>query len=1216
MKIFINETLDEVNSILRRKTVSLKVSQALGVFNCDLSSNLDLLSEVIFSAERMEPLELLEYMYDILIRRILSTVGERDIDILREEARLVASWKNFEGDVRLQISPYIMDIHPEDAEYIENKLIELHVMSRGIGLSGSLELISREENRLIESGIVPLTSKVEAFLIAKKVLSETYEAEEESEPEEFCFILFDSANAAKKHLKKHYDEMRVPLSVRKMISKLGLLGTAVIHCGSGDSYFLKKHLWEIIDPDANSASPLAQRNNSYPKELQLKRQVCRNSSSAIGLCRNGLAKTLLKKRNDYELRLPQLQKEFEVQSWDVGGKRVGLMELERDAGEFGYKTARTAVLPISDGFSLFVKGNLKTLQLLDTHAKSVLVLPFTKQLIMPDELIQHITNMPELMKFKYPIIARSSGRKEDGFVENLAGLYESVTTREGPIVQIVERIFKDFIFKTFCYLRRNVADDGCAICFQEYLNFDKAFVAFSSLFGATIIESVCGGVEAATGVTFSQIDIDSPLGLPDWYSPGNSIVFQVIDDNIDCARTFEDIPAKINYAGEILSEETARREFWLAHTEVIRLDDGRDFRSPLNLGEIKKVTHIVRRLEEKSGYPVDVEGGFVGDDLYLVQKRPIIALAYEDRAEFPVVCATPFPESCLSIGRIDFTGRIIRINRQYLRHELTAQEEQGLALFDEHIFADYVSGNWTASVYWKEEESPKSRVFLHLNGASRMVHNLHYYYPLIKTGRYCYVVAAMIREYVESLEYDVLGDFRISRQKIRVVSDGLFARLYIVQEDISSSGINVQFRFEAKTEIGSASPLARQPRFIINPLLPTHGDILSLAENYMARNRQIFDKNILFILNADAHTDKYHTQKGADATWALRLESKGNVIVIHLPSKFGGPQWHLRAGFKEWLVARYASYKHMIGEVWLTIDYDYFSLSQHNTLDWDAEYSEKIFYYHMSLEEAWEELSILSSFLEDNAILINRVIPAIPSSSYDYLSPPRGSKLYESYVLEYLEWGDAITDMIHRQFSDLARRQKLKMRALLQKAKMEVKSKANLKDKTCLDPSRIVAVVERLNAMRPRSISCGAEVSVNARIVQGANVLNSWGMWSVHVDVSPDIDPIRLLKLIMKWLEVRNKNMWSEVKGMLDELQSDALEAKIEESSLSASPLARSNMPYPRQLESRRVAPWGTSPMGVGACVGGRGSVRKLLPLEILDDRYIRNFLRLKYARP
>ena len=41
-----------------------------------------------------------------------------------------------------------------------------------------------------------------------------------------------------------------------------------------------------------------------------------------------------------------------------------------------------------------------------------------------------------------------------------------------------------------------------------------------------------------------------------------------------------------------------------------------------------------------------------------------------------------------------------------------------------------------------------------------------------------------------------------------------------------------------------------------------------------------------------------------------------------------------------------------------------------------------------------------------------------------------------------------------------------------------------------------------------------------------------------------------------------------------------------------------------------------TSLMGVGACVGGRGGSSKILPLEILDNRYIKNFLRYKYARP
>jgi len=56
---------------------------------------------------------------------------------------------------------------------------------------------------------------------------------------------------------------------------------------------------------------------------------------------------------------------------------------------------------------------------------------------------------------------------------------------------------------------------------------------------------------------------------------------------------------------------------------------------------------------------------------------------------------------------------------------------------------------------------------------------------------------------------------------------------------------------------------------------------------------------------------------------------------------------------------------------------------------------------------------------------------------------------------------------------------------------------------------------------------------------------------------------------------------------------------------------------------------WDTSPIGLrnvprlasemslfGACVGGKFGSRRIFPLNILDDRYIRNFLRYKYARP
>ena len=86
----------------------------------------------------------------------------------------------------------------------------------------------------------------------------------------------------------------------------------------------------------------------------------------------------------------------------------------------------------------------------------------------------------------------------------------------------------------------------------------------------------------------------------------------------------------------------------------------------------------------------------------------------------------------------------------------------------------------------------RSKVLINLVGGSRLMHNIHHFYSLIQRNGYCYVAGSLLKNVIEQLEYDEfkseLKGLRISRQKVRLVSNGLTARLFLVPKEVPNLG--------------------------------------------------------------------------------------------------------------------------------------------------------------------------------------------------------------------------------------------------------------------------------------------------------------------------------------------------------------------------------------------------------------------------------------------
>jgi hypothetical protein len=543
------------------------------------------------------------------------------------------------------------------------------------------------------------------------------------------------------------------------------------------------------------------------------------------------------KKKDYERRKPELQRQLEKEARDIGGKGIGLKRLQELADEIGFNVPETSILTVREGFAEYLEANRELVRAgdiivehKDEMAKRVCALAEQErdglisnenmrkvvsvyfreigiegyeryfnfkwvstspddvkfmfinyaltdiafEFRMPDSVVSIIPKKIDEIGVDSPL-GRTSGRKEDGFYKNLAGEYKSETISSKNAEKDVGSLFWYFINGTWIKLDQKIADDGCAVCFQEYLGFDAGFVGFSSLYGSTVMDVVCGVIEGATGTLSREVENLRSLTYSGTGWCANSTVFEIDGENVDCIRTFKDYPASITsgYKTRIYKKEEVV-SFWEEHTQVITLEDSRNFRSPITLEQAKEVGRVLKALEEKLGYPVDVEGGFINGKLYLVQARPVTALAYAERGKLPDTTKNMIGEQTLAVGKIDFTGHIVYSDSTL---QDTKSNTTLLQRYGNHITV-------RKSSYGDEwKPGPNSKVCIDLVSGERLKHDFHDYHKLIESGEYCYVVGTIIADAINSLEYEEVDGLTVSRRKVRVVADGLKARLYLVPEE-------------------------------------------------------------------------------------------------------------------------------------------------------------------------------------------------------------------------------------------------------------------------------------------------------------------------------------------------------------------------------------------------------------------------------------------------
>ncbi|UCG13196.1 MAG: hypothetical protein JSU72_01515 [Deltaproteobacteria bacterium] len=210
-----------------------------------------------------------------------------------------------------------------------------------------------------------------------------------------------------------------------------------------------------------------------------------------------------------------------------------------------------------------------------------------------------------------PLVVRSSAPGEDSSHASFAGLHES----------FINIIGVDSILEHMKLVWASLWSDR-ALLYRQELGLD---VEESSM--AVVVQELMAGERS--GVTFgrnpndpSQVVIESVYGL----NQG------LVDGSIEPDRWLLD-----RRSGAIISHHSAQRGMTVGvdaeATRLEKLSAEKQSVPPLSEDEVAKVFRLALETEELFGSPQDVEWTFLGDELYVLQSRPITTLAEKNKGD-------------------------------------------------------------------------------------------------------------------------------------------------------------------------------------------------------------------------------------------------------------------------------------------------------------------------------------------------------------------------------------------------------------------------------------------------------------------------------------------------------------------------------------------------------------------------------------------------------
>lgn len=478
---------------------------------------------------------------------------------------------------------------------------------------------------------------------------------------------------------------------------------------------------------------------------------------------------------------------FEDGAESLGGKGSWSRITETFAEEIGYKPPSSAYIAIQEVWTEFIKANRRLVEegnkLIDddmardgrVSAETLnrlrrIIQRFRLPQAQEDLIIAHASEL------KGWIIDRSSGRREDSFIRNLAGIFISPKKRdEHLVVQGVKEIFAHAI--DVIWINQNSseekiegipntvsAEEGFGVVVQPFLSFNASGTAMTNLYGHTAIEAVCGDADMAVRPVHANVA---------------QFLFEKGQDPSSAAfeynPTYLTTPYEFRLKGKEYQVTANLEEMRQVLDEYPKINGAF---SPLDETQARELNRVVNALEEKVGVPLDVEWGFLNGELYIIQIRPIIGDFKKPLVEASAELRekTPIAQTPISLGHTSgegFTGRMVLFG--------TGVEKEVVQQFEEEFGKDYIRvQNDVASAVLGA--STRAKVLVDVDQGSRQAHNINLITGRIANGEFTYANGPVLREGLEQnldfIPHPTMRGVWVSRQEVTYFSNGLSGRFY------------------------------------------------------------------------------------------------------------------------------------------------------------------------------------------------------------------------------------------------------------------------------------------------------------------------------------------------------------------------------------------------------------------------------------------------------
>ena len=489
-----------------------------------------------------------------------------------------------------------------------------------------------------------------------------------------------------------------------------------------------------------------------------------------------------------EMRADAYRQLFEERRAPVlGGKGAWDEIVEELAEKIDYSTPGSVRLTIKEIWAKYIEanegyveqGNRLIKSDLDEHGKvtketiEALRKLHKKRFVFPRELEYYISS--KSTHLKGCIINRSSGRWEDSFLRNLAGIFISPKRKdERLVVQGIKEIFSNAVNRI--WITQNEEDsetieglpnllsqeEGFGILIQPFLDFDASGTAMSNLYGHISIEAVVGDADMAVRGIHANV--------------AQYLYKKSTRPSLEYNPSFINMPYSVRLKGK---EYEASKDAESIKTLMKDYPQINGKFSPLSKEQAQEVYRVTKALEEEIGVPLDIEWGYLDNKLYIIQIRPIIGDFKKPLVKIDSklkqekkIASTP-----IALGNTTskgITGKMVLYGRGVTKETVAAVEDE---LDEGYIRVQHD----VASAILERETTAK--VLVDPYRGSRQAHNINLITDRIASGEFSYCNGPVLKEpFIKNLifiPHPRHANVWITEEDVTYFGDGLRGEFYL-----------------------------------------------------------------------------------------------------------------------------------------------------------------------------------------------------------------------------------------------------------------------------------------------------------------------------------------------------------------------------------------------------------------------------------------------------